>query len=347
MFALLAQTTLLERFKLDGIVTSGQKFLDDRGPEFAAKLLAGVVILFVGLWLSKAAAAILSRVLLGMKIDETLTKFLCRVAYAMIVALVAIAALGAIGVDTTAMAAVFAAAGLAVGLALQDSLSNFASGVMIILFRPFAAGDFIEAGGATGIVEEIHIFHTMMRTPDNVQLLVPNGKITGGNISNYSRKETRRIDLVVGCGYGDNLQTVKQFLSELVQNDLRILPEPAPIVAVHELAENSVNFVVRPWVANADYWSVRWDLTEAIKTGFDEHGFQIPFPQRDLHLYHADELATTASKPPASNTGTSPSNTGTSPKKPEPISSSTPTETPDDADQEDAGGSWFRPRRVG
>jgi len=156
---------------------------------------------------------------------------------------------------------------------------------MIILFRPFKVGDFIEAGGATGVVEEIHIFQTLMRTGDNVQVVVPNNAITSGNISNYSTKETRRIDLVVGCGYGDNLQAVKQFLSDLVNNDLRILRDPEPIVAVGELADNSVNLVVRPWVANADYWQVRWDLTEAIKVGFDQRGFNIPFPQRDVHIH--------------------------------------------------------------
>ena len=170
-------------------------------------------------------------------------------------------------------------------MALKDSLSNFASGVMIILFRPFQVGDFVEAGGAKGIVEEIQIFNTIINSPDNIKTYVPNGEITAGNISNYSREKYRRVDLVVGCGYGDDIRKVKQFLESLLANHPHVLSEPAPTVAVAELADSSVNFVVRPWVHNENYWKVRWDLTEQVKLGFDECGFEIPFPQSSVHVY--------------------------------------------------------------
>jgi small conductance mechanosensitive channel len=194
------------------------------------------------------------------------------------------AALDQLGFNTTSVAAILAATGLAVGMALQGSLSNFAAGVMIILFRPFKVGDFVQAAGEKGIVEEIHIFHTHLRTPDNVAVIIPNGAVTGGNILNFSTKPTRRIDLIVSCGYQDELRAVKRFLEDLLAGEPRVLTDPEAVVAVAELADNSVNFVVRPWVASADYWPVRWDLTERIKVGFDERGFSIPFPQRELHF---------------------------------------------------------------
>ena len=255
------------------------------GPELLSNFLGAVVIFYVGKWAARIAERILNQLLANARIDETLTKFLCRITYALLMCAIALAALERLGVQTTSLTAVLAAAGLAVGMALQGSLSNFAAGVMIILFRPFKVGDLIEAAGTKGIVEEIHIFSTMMRTPDNVDIIVPNSAVTGGNITNYSSKPIRRIDLVVGCGYGDDLLAVKEFLQQLLNDDPRILPSPAAVVAVSELAESSVNFVVRPWVKNADYWNVQWDLTEKIKLGFDRHGFTIPFPQRDLHLH--------------------------------------------------------------
>ena len=174
---------------------------------------------------------------------------------------------------------------------------------MIILFRPFKVGDYIEAGGTKGIVEEIHIFSTMMRTGDNVKIIVPNNAVTSGNISNYSSKATRRIDLVVGCGYQDDLRAVRRFLESLLGSDPRILPQPKPDVAVSQLADHCVEFIVRPWVKNVDYWAVRWDLLEKIKLGFDEHGFQIPYPQREIHVRQAAPMAadTPADREPPSN----------------------------------------------
>jgi len=198
---------------------------------------------------------------------------------------VVIAAIDRLGIDTTSFAAILAAAGLAVGLALQGSLSNFASGVMLILFKPFKVGDFVEAGGSAGSIEEIHIFNTIMRTGDNVQIIIPNSTITDGTITNYSAKETRRIDLVVGCGYDDDLKAVKEFLVALLKADERILLDPEPFVAVSELGDSSVNFVVRPWVKSEDYWTTRWDLTACIKIGFDEQGFNIPYPTQDVNMH--------------------------------------------------------------
>lgn len=286
MFELLAAgPSFVESLNLGGVVSGMRSYLAEYGPGLAVNIASAIAIFVIGRWVAKLLVRLLTTTLERAKLDETLASFLIRVVYTLLLVFVIMAALDRLGVNTTSFAAIIAAAGLAVGLALQGSLSNFASGVMIIFFRPFKSGDFIEAGGTAGVVEEIHIFHTLMRTGDNVQLVVPNSAITAGNISNYSAKETRRIDLVVGCGYDDDLQAVKQFLCGLVGHDSRILRDPEPVVAVSELADNCVNFVVRPWVASADYWRVRWDLTEAIKLGFDERGFSIPFPQRDIHVH--------------------------------------------------------------
>ncbi len=280
---------IIERFGLTNLKSKLDRYIVQTGPQLVADLVAAGVIFFAGKWAAKVAERVLSHVLIKAKIDETLTKFLCRIVYALLLCAVSLASLEKLGVNTTSLTAVLAAAGLAVGLALQGSLSNFAAGVMIILFRPFKVGDFIEAAGTKGIVEEIHIFSTMMRTPDNIDIIVPNSSITNGNITNYSSKPTRRIDLVVGCAYSDDLVAVKRFLEGLLANEPRILREPAPIVAVGDLGDHSVNFVVRPWVINSNYWAVRWDLTERIKLGFDEHGFSIPFPQRELHIHGVGE----------------------------------------------------------
>ena len=255
------------------------------GIDFFLNLLGAVVIFFVGRWVAGILIRVIEKLMERAKLDDTLAKFLGNIGYALMMTFVVVGAIDQLGVDTTSLAAILAAAGLAIGLALQGSLSNFAAGVMLILFQPFKVGDFVNAGGTSGVVEEIHIFNTLMRTGDNVLIVVPNGQITSSTISNYSAKPTRRIDLVVGCGYGDDLKAVKDYLLELIAADDRILKDPEPVVAVHELADSSVNFVVRPWVDNSDYWNVRWDLTEKIKTGFDERGFNIPFPQQDVHVH--------------------------------------------------------------
>jgi small conductance mechanosensitive channel len=253
---------------------------------FAINLLAALAILIIGRWVARLLTGAVRRMMNKANVDETLIKFLANIVYTILMLVVALAAVNRLGVDTTSFAAILAAAGLAVGFALQGSLSNFASGVMLILFKPFKVGDFVDAGGTSGVVEEIQIFNTLLRTGDNVQIIVPNSQITSGKITNFSAKETRRIDLVVGCGYGDNLKEVKEFLETLLAQDERILEDPAPVVAVNELGDNSVNFVVRPWVKASDYWATRWDLTERIKTGFDERGFNIPYPTRDLYVHN-------------------------------------------------------------
>ena len=268
---------LLDRFQL---------LIVSRGPQLATNLLGAILIFIVGSWLARLLARVLDGVLQRARVEPTLAKFLCRIGHALIMVVVAVAALDRLGVNTTSLAAVLAAAGLAVGMALQGSLSNFAAGIMMVVFRPFKVGDLVETGGARGVVEEIHIFNTLLRTADNVLVIIPNSSITGGNITNFSTKPTRRVDLVVDCGYGDDLRGVKQFLLDLLANHPRVLKEPAPVVAVGDLADHSVQLLVRPWVVTSDYLSVRCELIELIKLGFDEHGYQIPFPQRDIHVYH-------------------------------------------------------------
>lgn len=252
--------------------------------QYALPLFWALLILIIGRFIAKGISSMIRGAMNKANVDETLISFTTHVAYIAMLAFVFIAALGKLGVETTSFAAVLAAAGLAVGLSLQNSLSNFASGVILILFRPFKAGDFIEAGGIAGIVEEIQIFSTRVRSGDNKQIIVPNGQITGGTIVNYSAKETRRIDMVIGVGYSDDLKQVRAVLEEILAADSRILKEPAPVIGLLELGESSVNFAVRPWVATGDYWPVLFDLHETIKLRFDEEGISIPFPQRDLHI---------------------------------------------------------------
>lgn len=266
-----------------------QVFVYEQGLTLAMNVLAAVAIFVLGRWAAKLILGITQRMMQRAKVDETLTTFLTNIVYYLALAFVFVAVLDQLGVNTTSFAAIIASAGLAVGLALQGSLSNFAAGVLMILFRPFGVGDFVDAGGVSGIVEEIRIFNTLIRTGDNIQIVVPNGQITSDAIKNFSAKATRRIDLVVGCGYSDDIRAVKQFLEDLIANDPRILTDPEPVVAVNELGDSSINFVVRPWVNTADYWAVRWDLNEKIKLGFDEQGFNIPFPSRDVFMHQVED----------------------------------------------------------
>jgi small conductance mechanosensitive channel len=253
------------------------------GPVAINLIVAGVIFL-IGRSVARAFTRFVGRVAGQAKLDETLVKFLENIVYSILMVIVIMAALDRVGVPTSSFAAILAAGGFAIGMALQGSLGNFAAGVMLIVFKPFKVGDYVEAGGSAGVVEEIHIFNTRMRTGDNIQIIVPNGSITCDTITNYSAKSTRRIDLVMGCGYDDDLRAVKQLLKSILHADERVLKDPEPIVVVSELADSSVNFLVRPWVKAEDYWSTRWDLTEAIKLGFDERGFSIPYPQQDVHL---------------------------------------------------------------
>jgi small conductance mechanosensitive channel len=222
------------------------------------------------------------------EVDPTLVTFVSNLINMILLVIVVIAAIGALGVQTTSFIAILGAAGLAVGLALQGSLSNFASGVLIIIFRPYKVGDWIEGAGVSGAVVSVQILTTILKTGDNKQVIVPNSQIMGGIITNYSANDTRRVDLVVGVSYSDDLDKVRSVLEELVAADERILEDPACTIAVSELADSSVNFVLRPWVKTPDYWGVMFDMTEAIKKRFDKEGISIPFPQQDVHLYKAD-----------------------------------------------------------
>jgi small conductance mechanosensitive channel len=258
---------------------------------WAINIVFALGIFIVGRWVVRAIVGVLKRMLIKAKMDDILVDFICAIARTALLLFVIIAALEQLGVDTTSLIALLGAAGLAVGLALQGSLANFAAGVMLIVFRPFKAGDFVEAGGVTGVVEKISIFSTIMRTGDNREVIVPNGGIYGSNITNYSARETRRIDLVFGIGYGDDIRKAREIILAILNQDERILKDPEPVVAVGELGASSVDFVVRPWVATADYWNVRWDLLEKVKLAFDENGVSIPFPQRDVHLYQQSGTA--------------------------------------------------------
>lgn len=249
------------------------------------KVVGAIVIFLIGRLMISVIVRFLKRILKRSKTDETLTKFVASLVKMALLAILFIVVLNQLGIETTSFIAILGAAGLAIGFALQGSLSNFASGVMLIIFRPFKAKDFVEAGGTMGIVESIGVFNTVMLTPDNKRIIVPNSGVTAGNIVNYSAEETRRVDLVFGIGYGDDLRKAKSILQKIVAGDDRILPEPAPVIAVSELADSSVNFVVRPWVKSGDYWAVLWDLTEKVKLTFDAEGITIPFPQRDVHMH--------------------------------------------------------------
>ena len=289
-FQILAQAegNTTEPTGLNEIFHEVEQYLGENGADLLWNILAAIVILVVGRWAAKLLTRLIEKLTTRARVDETLVKFVSNMAYWLMLVMIIVAAIDQIGIDTTSFAALVAASGLAVGLALQGSLSNFAAGVMIILFKPIRVGDYAEAGGTAGVVEEIQIFHTMMRTGDNKQIIVPNSMITGDTITNFSAKTTRRIDLLIGCGYDDDLQGVKKFLEEVLQTEEDILEDPEPIVRVHELGDSSINFIVRPWVPSSEYWEVKWSLTEKIKLGFDERGFTFPFPSRDVHVHNAE-----------------------------------------------------------
>lgn len=251
---------------------------------YGIRILGALVILVLGLWFSKLLTKLLCKVMGRRNIDSTLIGFSANLVYAALVVFVLIAALNQVGFQTTSLIAVLGAAGLAVGLALQGSLSNFAAGVMMILFKPFKAGDFIEGGGTAGTVEEMKIFNTQLKTPDNKTVIVPNSNLLGGNITNYSTKGTRRMDLVIGVSYNDDIRKVKQVLHDIIASEERFLKDPAPVVALLEMADSSLNFACRPWINSSDYWATYFDTLETIKLRFDQEGISIPFPQRDVHF---------------------------------------------------------------
>jgi len=257
----------------------------DLGIDLGIKVATALAIFLVGKFLIRILVRGIGKVMQKQGVDKTLETFICNLVRISLMVVVVIAAIGAIGIQTTSFIAIFGAAGLAVGLALQGSLSNFASGVLIVLFRPYRVGDFIEAAGIAGSVEQVQILTTILKTGDNKQIIVPNSQIMDSIITNYSANDTRRVDMVVGVSYDDDLDKVRKTLEELLAADGRILAEPAPTIAVSALADSSVNFVVRPWVNAADYWGVMFEMTEAIKKRFDKEGISFPFPQQDVHLY--------------------------------------------------------------
>jgi len=252
---------------------------------YSMKIVAAVLIFIIGKWIARRVTNLFIKLLEKNHVDITLTRFLESIVYYTMLVGVLIAAAGQLGINTASFLAIVGAAGLAVALALKDSLSNFSSGVMLILFRPFRVGDFVTVGGVTGNVTGIDVFNTTLNTPDNQRLIVPNASITNDVITNVTANDTRRVDLVVGIGYQDDIIKAKQVLDKILKDEKRVLETPAPNIAVSELADSSVNFVVRPWVKTGDYWNVYFDLTEKIKLSFDKEGISIPFPQQDLHLF--------------------------------------------------------------
>lgn len=256
------------------------------------KVLGAIVLLTVGRMVSAWLRRIVRRLLERANIDATLIPFLAGLAYYLAMAAVLVAVLDMVGIQTASLIAVFGAAGLAVGLAMQGTLSNFAAGVMLLLFRPFRVGDYIEAGGHGGSVHAIGLFTTVLNTPDNVQIILPNSSVFGNTIKNYAANDTRRVDMVVGISYDDDIGRAIEVIQGVLGQDSRVLSEPAPVIAVSELGDSSVNIVVRPWCQRADYWGLRFDLTRSFKEQLEAAGCSIPFPQRDVHLFPATPVET-------------------------------------------------------
>lgn len=261
----------------------------DLAVAWGVKIIAAGLVFLVGKWIASRIAKLIVNLLEKQEVDVTLTRFLRNIIYYALMAAVIVAAAGQLGINTASFLTIIGAAGLAIGLALKDSLANFASGVLLILFRPFKVGDFVEIAGESGTVQEITIFNTILHTVDNKLKIIPNGKISNDTITNVNANPTRRVDLVIGISYDDDIKATHQLLKKIVAEDDRVLAEPGTTIAVSELADSSVNFVVRPWVNTEDYWDVRFDLTEKIKLRFDEAGISIPYPQQDVHLHQINE----------------------------------------------------------
>lgn len=253
--------------------------------QLGLNLLFAVIILILGAWAAKFTKRMLARTLGKRNLDPIIVGFLANIAYIVVLVAVVLAALDRLGIRTTSFVAIIGAAGLAIGLALQGALANFAAGFLMIIFRPFKKGDYIEAAGTAGIVDEIQVFTSILNTPDNRRVIVPNSKIMSDNITNYSAKDTRRLDLIFGVSYSDDIAKVKQVLQRIVDQDTRVLKEPAAQILVGELGDSSVNFIMRVWINSADYWPFKFDTTEKVKITFDNEGITIPFPQRDVHLF--------------------------------------------------------------
>jgi small conductance mechanosensitive channel len=253
---------------------------------YGLRIIAALAIFVIGRWVAKGIRKLVNRIMAKNGVDETLTAFVCNLSYVALLVFVIVAALNQLGIQTASFIAVIGAAGLAVGLALQGSLSNFAAGVLMIIFRPFKVGDYVEGGGTAGTVEEIQIFVTQLKSPDNKTIIVPNAKMMGDNIVNYSTKGTRRVDMSFGIGYEDDIDKARKVILQIIEKDERVMKDPAPVALLSELADSSVNFAVRFWTSAGDYWGVYFDTMEAVKKRFDAEQISIPFPQRDVHVYN-------------------------------------------------------------
>ena len=254
------------------------------GQSLGLKILAAVLTFFIGKWIARKLTNALVATMQRGKIDETLASFLGNVLFGLLMAIIVISALGQLGVSTTSAAALLGGAGVAIGLSLKDQLSSFAAGVMLIIFRPFKKGDFIDAGGVTGTVEELKIVATILKTPNNQEVTVPNAAVWGSTITNFSARDTRRIDLPVGIAYDADMKQAKNIAMQLIQSDQRVLANPEPWVGITELGDSAVTVTIRPWVKSADFWQTQCDLMEGIKDAYDKAGIGIPFPQMDVHL---------------------------------------------------------------
>ena len=255
------------------------------GVSFAIKIIAAIAIFFVGRMIARVVTNGIRKFMASQEVEKILETFVSNVVYWALMTFVIIAAINQVGVQTTSLIAIVGAAGLAVGLALQGSLANFAAGVLIVMFRPYKVGDYVEAAGIAGSVVQVQILTTILKTADNKQIVVPNAQIMGSIITNYSANDTRRVDLIIGIGYDDDIDKARDTIRELVDADDRILKDPDCLIAVAELADSSVNLVVRPWVKTSDYWGVKFDLTEAVKKRFDKEGISFPYPQQDVHIH--------------------------------------------------------------
>ena len=252
---------------------------------YGLSVVGAIVTLIVGVWFAGYASRLTGRALeKTSRVDDTLSKFFASFIRYLVLAVVVVAVLNQFGVETASLVAVLATAGLAIGLALQGTLTNVASGVMLLFFRPFKVGDYVEAGGHAGTIQELNLFFTVMATPDNVRITVPNGQVWGSAVHNYSANSTRRVDISAGIAYDADIDTAMAVVHETISADTRSKPDPEPFVAVTEMADSSVNFTIRVWVDNADVWPVKFDLTKAVKQAFDRNGIDIPFPTRTVHM---------------------------------------------------------------
>ncbi len=259
------------------------------GSSISISLLMALAILIIGRQLVKLILRLITVALEKSNVEDTVRIFVTNLLNTLLMILVFIAAINQLGIETTSIIAVLGAAGLAIGLALQGSLSNFAAGILIVIYRPYKVGDYIEAGNYAGTVKDIQIFSTVLKTPDNKIVVVPNGSIMNGSIVNYSDQDTRRIDLIIGCSYEDDIDKVRSVLEDIIKKEKRVLKDPKPQIAVTELADSSVNFIFRPWVKRTDYLPVYYSLLEEVKKRFDKEGISIPYPQSDVHIHNHKE----------------------------------------------------------